>query len=159
MTMAASTQDSKAFNATPVREHNRVIELVSLAESFIVDELNDIVRFHKLPLPVAVPLYARLICGDFDGAAGATFNVQLTNGTTTYDIITNATTPQAGGSTSTEGSFGTNHSQWYGKPLRGTNAAPWYFQVKMTTVGATPVLTAQNIQLGVRYHCDIPDGG
>lgn len=153
----ATTFEARAYRKEPTRESDTCDRTVfSEAESFLFVAVNDVIKFHRLPLPVTRVKSARVVIADGDDGTAGKIDVILTNGTTTYTLISQNTVIQAGGSVSTDAN-GANFDQWYMKALRGTPAAPWYLAVKMQTAPGTPKGAAYNVQAGFTYQNDVKD--
>lgn len=153
----ATTFESGAFRKEPTRRSEPADHTVfSEPEDFLFVVVNDVIKFHRLPLPVARVSRAQVVIADGDDGAAGKIDVILTNGTTTHTLISQSTVIQAGGQINTDAS-GVNLDAWYMKALRGTPAAPWYLAVKMQTTPGTPKGAAYNVQAGLTYQNDVKD--
>lgn len=156
---------SQAYRKVPTRRSEPADHTVmSEPESFLLDAVNEAVKFHQLPLPVTRVKGARLVIADGDTGTAMLVDVIITNdplvantsGTTTYTLISQSTVGQAGGSVGTEAN-GANFDLWYMKAIRGTPTAPYFAAVRVQTAPGTPKVAAYNVQLSLTYQNDVKD--
>lgn len=156
---------SQAYRKVPTRRSEPADHTVmSEPESFLLDAVNEAIKFQQLPLPVTRVKDVRLIIADADTGTAALIDVIITNdplvadtaGTTTYTLISQSTVGQAGGSVSAAVN-GANFSTWYMKAIRGTPSAPYFLAVRVQTAPGTPKVAAFNVQCGMTYQNDVKD--
>lgn len=155
--MAAETFESLSYKQTVAlaKHPSGYTERISKEESFTLDTAADVVKFFKLPRGAKL-LGACIIGADHDAhatPATVTFDVIVTDGTTTYTLINDAPVGTAVAEYTSESATYGLQTGWRGKVLGNAN---FYCAAKVVT----PPNTAQaaNLQVGIRYTLDIEPG-
>lgn len=145
-----ATFEAKSYKAVAVDATDRVIHRVSKAEDFSLTS-TDTIKFFKLP-PGAKILNGGIFGEDLDTSTGATAELQVTDGTTTYKLL-DAVNVQADFAYDAKVDTAL-YVAWLGKV---TDDDDWYVALVLDAAPTTPIADT-NIQCYIEYTMDTEAG-